>query len=164
MPADIDPSPITEMTLLRPPGRDRGRGMGGAEGVVFAFGAPGESRQAMLAAQGADAIAAAGQDLVRIGLVADVPDQPVGGRVEDIVQGHRQLDDAQSRSEMAAGLRDDVDEFGAQFRRELREIAFGKRPQVRRNEHPVEQRRLWSIGHFGVSCLWLVRRRFIACK
>jgi hypothetical protein len=30
-------------------------------------------------AQRADAVAPAGQDLVRIGLVADVPDQPVRG-------------------------------------------------------------------------------------
>ena len=36
-------------------------------------------------AQGPDPVAAPGEDLVRIGLVADVPDQPVRGRVEDVV-------------------------------------------------------------------------------
>ncbi len=58
-------------------GRDRGGGMRGAERVVFALGALGEAGEAAALAQGADAVAAAGQDLVRIGLVADVPDQPV---------------------------------------------------------------------------------------
>ena len=51
--------------------------MRGAEGIVFALGAAGEAGQPALLAQRADAVAAAGQDLVRIGLVADIPDQPV---------------------------------------------------------------------------------------
>ena len=59
-------------------GRNRGRGMRGAERVVFALGALGEAGQAAALAQRADAVAPAGEDLVRIGLMADVPDQPVG--------------------------------------------------------------------------------------
>ena len=55
-----------------------------AERVVFALGALGEAGQAAALAQGADAVAPAGQDLVRIGLVADVPDQPVVRRVEEL--------------------------------------------------------------------------------
>ena len=48
-----------------------------AERVVFALRAPGEAGQPAALAQRADAVAPAGEDLVRIGLVADVPDQPV---------------------------------------------------------------------------------------
>ena len=66
-------------------GGDRGRGMRGAERIVVAFGALGETGQAAAGAQRADAVAAAGQDLVRIGLMADVPDQPVARRVEDVM-------------------------------------------------------------------------------
>ncbi len=58
-------------------GGNRGRGMRGAERIVFALGALGETGQSAAHAQGADAVAAIGEDLVRIGLVADVPDQPV---------------------------------------------------------------------------------------
>ncbi len=68
-----------------------------AERVVFALGALGEAGQAAALAQRADAVAPAGQDLVRIGLVADVPDQPVARRVEDVVQRDGQLDDAEAR-------------------------------------------------------------------
>ena len=57
--------------------------MRGPEGVVFALGALGETRQPAALAQGADAVAPAGQDLVRVALVADIPDQLVARRVED---------------------------------------------------------------------------------
>ncbi len=68
--------------------------MGRAERVVFALGALGEARQAAALAERPDAVAPPGQDLVRIGLVSDVPDQAVVRRVEHVVQGDRELDDA----------------------------------------------------------------------
>ena len=98
--------------------------MRGAERVVFALGALGEAGQPVLLAQRADAVAAAGQDLVRIGLVADVPDQPVVRRVEDVVQRDGQLDDAEPGAQMAAGVRDGVDQLSAQLVRQLRQVAF----------------------------------------
>ena len=73
--------------------------MRGAERVVFALGALGEAGKAAALAQRADAVAPAGQDLVRIGLMADVPDQPVLGRVEHVVQRDRQLDHAETGAE-----------------------------------------------------------------
>ena len=94
-----------------------------AERVVFAFGALGETGQPAALANGADAVAPAGQDLVRIGLMADIPDQPVMRRVEDVVQRHGQLDHAEPRAEMAAGDRDRVDQLGAQL--------VGDLPQIR---------------------------------
>ena len=75
-------------------GRNRRGGMRRAKRIVFALGALGEAGQAAASAQGPDSVAPSGQDLVRIGLVADVPDQPVARRIEDIMQGNRQLDDA----------------------------------------------------------------------
>jgi len=51
-----------------------------------------EARQAAAGAQGADAVAPAGEDLVGVGLVADVPDQAIAGRVEYVVNSDRQLD------------------------------------------------------------------------
>ena len=107
-------------------GRDRGRGMRGAERVVFALGALGEAGQAAALAQRADAVAPAGQDLVRIGLVADVPDQPVARRVEDVVQRDGQLDDAEPGAEMAAGHRDGADRLAAQLVGELAQLILGR--------------------------------------
>ena len=99
------------------PGRDRGRGMRRAEGVVLALGAPGEARQPAGLPERPDAVAPAGEDLVGIGLVADVPDQPVVRRVEDVVERHRQLDHAEAGAEMAAGDRDRGDRLARGARR-----------------------------------------------
>ena len=99
--------------------------MRGAERVVFALGALGEAGQAAALAQGADAVAPPGEDLVRIGLVADVPDQLVVRRVEDVVQRHRQFDDAEAGAEMAAGLGDGVDRLGAQLVGQLPQLLGG---------------------------------------
>ena len=104
--------------------------MGGAERVVFAFRALGEAGEAAALAQRADAVAPAGQDLVRIGLMADVPDDAVARRVEHVVQRDRQLDDAETGAEMAAGHRDGADRLGAQFVGDLGEVAFAQLAQI----------------------------------
>ena len=99
-------------------GRNRGRGVRGAERIVVALGALGEAGQAAAGAQRADAVAASGQDLVRIGLVADVPDQAVARRIEDVMDRGRQFDHAEAGAEMAASHRDRVDGFLTQARRQ----------------------------------------------
>ena len=96
--------------------------MADAEGVVLAFLALRERREAVLLLDRRDAIAAAGQDLVRIALVADVPDQAVARRVEEPVQRNRELDDAEARAEMAARCRDRLDQIGTQLVRDVREL------------------------------------------
>ena len=106
-------------------GRDRGRRMGGAEAVVLALVAAREARDATELAQRRHAAAAAGQDLVRVGLVAHVPDQPVVGRVVDVVERDRQLDGAEVGRQVAAGLGDALDHEIAQFAGEL--LEFGAR-------------------------------------
>ena len=110
-----------------------------AERVVFALGALGEAGQAVARAQRADAVAAAGEDLVRIGLVADVPDQPVFRGVEDVVQGNRQLDDTQARAQMTAGDRHRINRLGAQFVGNLPQLAFAQLAQVSGYFDPVKE-------------------------
>ena len=90
-------------------------------------------------AQGTDAVAPAGQDLVRIGLMADIPDQPVVRRVEHVVQRDGELDDAKAGAEMAAGHRDGVDRLGAQLVGKAAKIAFVEPAQVGRLGDIVEK-------------------------
>ena len=45
-------------------------------------------------AQGMNAVAASGEDFVRIGLMADVPDKPVAGRVKNVMKRNRQFHSA----------------------------------------------------------------------
>ncbi len=74
-----------------------------AKRVILALGALGEAAEAATHAQRTNAVTPAGQHLMRVTLMANVPNQPVIGRVEHIMQRRRQLDHAQARPQMAAG-------------------------------------------------------------
>ena len=106
----------------------------------------GEARQAAALAQGADAVAAAGQDLVRIALVADVPDQDVLGRLEHMVQGDGQLDHAEAGAQVAAGDGHRVDGLGAQLVRQLTQLGDVEAAHVGGDVNCVEQ---GGVGHRG---------------
>ena len=95
--------------------RDRRRGMCGAKGVVFAFGPLGETGQPVTLAQGSDTVAAPRENLVRVDLMADIPDNLVIRCIEQIMQRNGQFDHAEPSAEMAAGHRHGIDRFGAQF-------------------------------------------------
>ena len=160
MPADIAPSPITQTTSPTSgaprsarhgeaePGRDRGRGMRRPERVVGALRPPGEARQPAARPQRADAVAPPGQDLVRIALMADVPDQLVPRRVEDGMDRHRQLDHPEPGAEVPAGHAHRRDRLGAQLVRHLGSSAIVSPFRSAGSANPVEHRRLRSrIGH-----------------
>ena len=57
-----------------------------------------------------EAVEAAGEELVAVGLVADVPDDAVARRLELRVEGDRELHGPQARPEVAAGLGHRVDD------------------------------------------------------
>ena len=125
--------------------------MGGAERVVLGFRTLGETAEAPALADGADAVAPAGQDLVRIGLVADVPDQAVVWGIEHVVNRDRQLDDAEARAQMAAGHGNGVDQFLPQFIGDLTQLAWVKLTQVGGCLNSVQERRLAGSGHDNAS-------------
>jgi hypothetical protein len=90
--------------------------------VSYSLSSRGEAGDAAQLAQRVHAVAAAGQDLVRIGLVAHVPDDAVVRRVEHVVQRDGQLHRAQVGRQVAAGLRDRIEQVGAQFMRQRRQL------------------------------------------
>jgi hypothetical protein len=78
---------------------------------------------------------------VRIGLVADVPDQPVAWRVEQIMQRDGKLDDAKASAQMAAGDRDRVNQLLPELGCELRELGLRKGAEILWRIDFVEDRR-----------------------
>jgi len=70
--------------------------------------------------------------------VSDVPDQAIRWGVEYVMQGDRQLDNAEPGAQMTSRDRHRVDCFGAQFVGNLPELALFELPQVRRSVNPVE--------------------------
>jgi len=77
---------------------------------------------------------------VRIGLVPDVPDQPVARRVEEIVQRDRQLDDPEPCPEVSAGHGDRADCLSPQLVGNLPQLLLVKAAQIRRGVDGVEDR------------------------
>ena len=83
-----------------------------AERIELAFATLGEAGKPAARPQRVDAMAAARQNFVRVGLVSHVPDEPVARGVEHVVQRHCQLDHAEARAKMAAGHGHGADCFG----------------------------------------------------
>ena len=90
--------------------------------------------------------------------MADIPDQPVLRRVENIVERDGQFDDAQPGAEMAAGDRNRVDCLGAQLARQLRQLAFAELPKVGRRVDAIEKRGGGTAGH-TISLLTVLANR-----
>ena len=85
---------------------DGSAGVADGEHVVLALAAPGEGVQTILLSDGVDLVTAPGQDLVGIGLMAHIPDQPIERGVVDVVQGDGQFDRAETRGKVSAGAAD----------------------------------------------------------
>ena len=97
---------------------------------MLGLGLAGVAGQPALLTQGREVGGAPGQDLVDVGLVAGVEDDPVRRRVEDAVDGEGQLDDAEVGSEVAAGLGHLGDEEGADLLGELTQLRVIEVAQV----------------------------------
>ena len=85
--------------------------------------------------------------------MADIPDQPVVRRVEDMVQGNGELDHAKPSAEMATGDRDRVDQLLPELARQLLQLAVLKRAQIRRSINAVKQGRGLFCAHFTLAAL-----------
>lgn len=96
--------------------------MARAEGVVRALGSLGKAGQTAALAQCMDAVFAPGDDFMRVALVADIPDQAVFGGVEDGVDGHGHLNDAEPGTKVPSGLGDGLNRGAAEFLGEGMEI------------------------------------------
>ncbi len=72
----------------------------------------------------------AGDELVRINLVAGVPDETVGAEVKDAVQSEAELDDAEVRCEVGRPFFQQVAQHIADFRGQLGELGIRHAVQV----------------------------------
>src|SRR5690606_13870716 len=126
---------------------DRRARMADAECVVLAFGARRKRREAAVLLDGVQPVASAGEHLVRIRLMADVPHEAVVRRVEDVMERNRQLYRAEARGEVAAARADGLDEELPQLLRDRREFGRWEAAQVRRRVDRAQQRVTLVFGH-----------------
>ena len=79
--------------------------------------------------------------------MADIPDDAVVGRIEDVVQRRGQLDHAEAGAKVAAGNGHGVDRLGAQLVGDLAQVALRKLPKIGRRDDRVEEGRLRGFRH-----------------
>ena len=77
-------------------------GVADAEQVVVAFVGGGKAAHTAFLSQPLEQLAPTGEQLVRVALMADVPQQPILREIEDAMQGHAQLHGAQASGEVPA--------------------------------------------------------------
>ena len=86
------------------------------------------------------AVTSAGQNFVGITLVTDVPDQPVMGCVEQIVNCDRQFDYTKPGAKVTTGLLDNIDRVVTQFIGKLAQLIFVKLPKIGWKYDSIEER------------------------
>ena len=117
--------------LLHPDGvADRRRGVAGAHDVVLGLLNRAERRQAPVLTNRLQPVAAACEDLVRVGLVANVPEDLVARRVEHRVQRDRDLACPEVRAEVSPDLTDRVDDVLTQLLRDRLEIFVAEPAEI----------------------------------
>ena len=118
---------------------DGGGTVAGPHRVVLALRPLGEAAQPPVLAQGGEPVLAAGEQFVGVGLVAHIPDQPVTGRVEHVVQGQGEFDHAEAGRQVAAGPGHGGDDGLAEFTGELFHLRHAEVAQVGGGVDGVQQ-------------------------
>jgi hypothetical protein len=126
---------------------DRGRRVPGPHDVVLGLADRAERRETLVAADRRELVAAAGEDLVGIGLVTDVPEDLVARGVKQRVQRDGQLAGPEVRAEVAADLADRLDDVLADLLGDARELVLAKAVQVLGALDAVEQPRRPGVAH-----------------
>ena len=89
---------------------DRRAGVTSTHDVVLALGPPQESTHSLVLTKRLEPAQPAGEQLVTVGLVADVPEDLVARRVKLSVEGDGDLDRTEARPQVASGERHRVDD------------------------------------------------------
>ena len=116
------------------------RRMACAKRIVIAFSAAGETSKTTALADRRHALTAACENFMRIGLMADIPDQRVARCVKDIMKCNREFDHAEPGAQMTARLCDGFNHAGAHLFGHALELGLGKFSKVGRALNPFEQR------------------------
>ena len=102
--------------------------MARAHDVVLGLGDRAERGEPVVLADRRELVAPAGEDLVRIGLVPDVPEDLVARGVAERVKHGRELAGAEVGAEVAADLADHVDDVLADLLGDLRQAVRRRGP------------------------------------
>ncbi len=114
--------------------------MTGAERVILALASLQKSGDAVFLTELLHLTRSAGEKLVRIALMSDVPQDLVSRRVEHRMQSNGELDDAEPGADVPPGPRADLDEALAHVRAELLQLIPGERLEITGGVYGVKNR------------------------
>ena len=109
---------------------EAGAGVAAVHHVVLGFAPAREAADAAELAEGTELVEPPRQQLVRVSLVAGVPDDAVRGAVEQPMERDRELDHAQRAAQMPAGGGDRLDDRRPQLRADTPQLLVAQRAQV----------------------------------
>ena len=112
--------------------REAGASVTAVEDIVLGLDASRKPADTAQLAQRAEPGITARQELMGVGLVARVPHDLVARRLEDPMQGDRNLDDTERGSQMAARLGDGGDDVLSDLGRKASQLFVAEAPQVAR--------------------------------
>ena len=112
-----------------------------AVAIVLAFRAQKKTVETAVLPHRVKTIEASGKHFMHVTLVTHIHDEAVTRRVEYAMQGNRQFDDAEIRSEMAPCLGKNLDQLIAYLLCKLRQVLFAQRFDIHRRTDPFEQTR-----------------------
>ena len=113
--------------------------MAGAKSVVIAFFPARKTGNAAALTQGFHGFAPSGQNLVRVGLVAYIPDNLVCRSVVHVMQGNREFNRTKIGGQVSAGFCNRGENKSAQLIRKLLELSVIQRLEVGRGLYGFEQ-------------------------
>ena len=96
--------------------------MGCTKRIVNAFTALGKTGKAACLAQCQHFVAAACENFMGVSLMAHIPDNLIGRRIKDVVQGNCELNDTKTRTQVTARNRHRVDDLRTQFISKLTQL------------------------------------------
>ena len=99
-------------------------GVTAVEDIVGRFRPPREPADAVERPKRPEPLETPGEQLVGVGLVSRIPDDPVAGRLEQPMQRDGQLDDTERRTKVTAGDRDGMDDGLADLGRQLSQLVL----------------------------------------
>ena len=128
-------------------GGNGGAGMPGAEAVMRIFVAGEESGDAPPFADGFQLFAPSSEDFVRVGLMPDIPDDPVIGRLISAMQRDGEFNRAEVGGEMPPHAKNGLNDERAGLVGEFRQPRARQRPHISRRFNAMKKFQHWKGNH-----------------
>ena len=135
--------------------------MAGDKGVAWTLGRLREAGNAAERAQRSKGVSAPGQDLMHIGLVSDVEQQPILRGIEHALDRDGQLDDAEIGREMPAGLCDVLHQKLPQLFTKLLQLLCVQRAKILSGIDLIQQIQAYTTCQLRHFCFPIRKSDFI---